>query len=94
MPEGIQKEYQEILNQLHSNVFLNRLKDHLNQDSRSDLNEEDASDLNDLARRLLVEDASPSIEREDIEKLLGDSKYRGYLLEATRSMMKHQSKEV
>lgn len=87
MPDGIQKEYQEILDQIHSNLFLERLKHHLDQDSRSDLNEADSSDLIDLARRLLVEDASPSIDNEVIQKLLEDEEFRNNLLEATRSMM-------
>tara|TARA_R110002167_G_scaffold207033_2_gene411209 strand:+ start:5469 stop:5744 length:276 start_codon:yes stop_codon:yes gene_type:complete len=87
MSGEIEKEYQAILNQLHSNVFLERLTDQLDPDGKSDWDEADSSELNDLARRLLVEDASPSIDNEVIQKLLEDEEFRNNLLEATRSMM-------
>ncbi|KAA0139163.1 hypothetical protein FYZ48_11015 [Gimesia chilikensis] len=88
MSEVTPTEYQDILNQIHSNVFWERLKDHLDPVDRSDLIENDASDLNDLVRRLLVEDESPSIEREVIQKFLEDEEIRDDLLKATRSFMK------
>lgn len=94
MPEGIQKEYQEILHQIHSDVFLERLKDHLDSDGRTDFLENDASDLLDLARRLIGDDVPALVDDEVIQKLLEDSEIRDDLLKATRSLMKHQSKEV
>ncbi|QDU05931.1 hypothetical protein V6x_56750 [Gimesia chilikensis] len=94
MSEEIPTEYQEILHQIHSNVFLERLKDHLDPVDRRYLNEGDASDLNDLVRRLLVEEASPSIGSEVIQKLLGDDGIRDDLLKATSKIMKSQSKEA
>jgi hypothetical protein len=90
MPDRIQKEYQDILNQIHSNVFWERLKDHLDPVDRSDLIENDASNLNYLVRRLLVEDVSPSIDSEVIQKFLEDED----LSQATRSLIKFQSKEA
>ena len=43
MPDEILKEYQAILDQLHSDVFLQHLTDHLDPDGKSDWNEADAS---------------------------------------------------
>lgn len=91
MPAENPKDRQEILNQLHSDVFLNRLKHHL--DGESNLSEKDASDLNDLARRLLVQDASPTIDTEDIQKLLKDDDIRDQLKQSIRHLIKPESKE-
>ncbi|MAX37947.1 MAG: hypothetical protein CME33_15435 [Gimesia sp.] len=88
MLEGIPDDNQEILNQLHSDVFLQRMKDHL--DGGTNLNENDASDLNETVRRLLVQDASPSIDTEDIQRLLKDDD----ISQAIASLIKSQNKET
>ena len=88
MLEGIPDDNQEILNQLHSDVFLQRMKDHL--DGGTNLNENDASDLNETVRRLLMEDASPSIDTEDIQRLLKDDD----ISQAIASLIKSQNKET
>ena len=88
MLEGIPDDNQEILNQLHSDVFLQRMKDHL--DGGTNLNENDASDLNETVRRLLVQDASPSIDTEDIQRLLKDDD----ISQDIASLIKSQNKET
>ena len=93
MSEEIPTEYQEILHQLHSDVFFERLKGHFVSVDRSDLNENDVSDLIDLARRLQVQDTPSSIDSEVIQKILEDSEIREDLLKATSDVMKSQSKE-
>lgn len=90
MPDGIPKDYQEILNQLHSNVFLNRLKNHMESDGRSDLNENETSDLIELSRRLQMQDASSSIDGKAVEMLLEDED----LFQAICTLIKSQSKEA
>ena len=92
MSERIPTEYQEILNQIHSNVFLDRLKDYL--DDGTNLNENGSSDLINLARRLQVQDTTSSFDSEDIQKLLEDKEFRDYLLEAIHTFIKYQSKET
>ena len=87
MPDEIPTEYREILNQLHSDIFLQRLTDHLDPDGKSDLNENVVSDLNNLVRRLLVEDASSPIDSEVFQNILGDDEVRDDLLKATRNIM-------
>lgn len=87
MSERIPTEYQEILDQLQSNVFLERLKDHL--DGGTNMNEKDTSDLINLARLLQKQDGSSSIKREEIKKFLeNESLYR-----SIRTLIKSQSKE-
>lgn len=88
MPEGIPREYQAILDQLHSDVFLNLLKDHLDPVDRSDLNENETSELIELVRRLVGDDVSASVDDEVIQKLLEDDEFRKKLLEATSNVMK------
>ena len=88
MPAENPKDRQEILNQLHSDVFLQRLIDHL--DGGTNLNENNhASDLIDLAQRLQKQDGSSSIKREEIEKLLENES----LYQAIRTLIKSQSKK-
>ncbi len=62
--------------------------DHL--DGGTNLNEKDASDLNETVRRLLVQDASPSIDTEDIQRLLKDDD----ISQAIASLIKSQNKET
>ncbi|MEQ8852813.1 hypothetical protein [Gimesia sp.] len=93
MTEGMPDDYQAILDQIHSNVFWERLKHHLDQDSRSDLDENSASELKDLVRRLQVQDESPSIDSEVIQKFLEDSEIRDNLLKATRNIMNSSTEE-
>lgn len=88
MSDGIPDDYQEILNQLHSDVFLQRMKDHL--DGGTNLNEKDAVELNELVRRLLVQDTYPPIDSENIQKLLED----GDISQAISSLIKYQNKET
>ncbi|MBN73811.1 MAG: hypothetical protein CME32_31530 [Gimesia sp.] len=94
MSKGIPQDYQEILDQIHSNVFLERLKDHFDSDGRRMLNERDASELIDLVRRLRVQDASPSIDRDAVEMLLGDEEIRDDLFKATRAIMKSNTENA
>ena len=94
MSEEIPTEYQEILHHLHSDVFFERLKDHLDPDGRSDLNEADASDLLDLARRLIGDDVSPTVDGDVIQKLLEYGEFRDSLVKATGKFAHHSSKEL
>lgn len=94
MPEGIPDDYQAILDQLHSDEFLQRLKSHMDPDGKSNIPETDETDLIDLVRRLQVQDASSSIDSKTVEMLLNDDEIRDNLLKATRSLMKSINKTV
>ncbi|QDT24435.1 hypothetical protein [Gimesia chilikensis] len=94
MPDDIPNDYQEILHQIHAEMFLRRLKHHLDPASEITMNENIVSDLNDLDLRLLVQDESPSTDSEVIQKFLEDDEFRDNLLMATRTLMKSQSKET
>jgi len=93
MSETNPQEHEQILHQLHADVLLDRLKDYLAPDCKSKLHEKDASDLKDIVRRLLAEDASPSIESEGIEKILKDDAIRDQLRQSIRHLIKPESKE-
>jgi len=84
MTDEPKQDYLEILHQIHADVFLDRLRDYVAQDG--DVPDKVASDLNDLAQRLLVQDASPSIDRKDIEKLLEDDAIRDQLKQSIRNL--------
>lgn len=58
MTDSIPKDYEEALYQIHADVFLERLRDFVAQDG--EVPDKVTSDLNDIVRRLLVEDAPPS----------------------------------
>ncbi|MAX38399.1 MAG: hypothetical protein CME33_17735 [Gimesia sp.] len=88
MSEPIPQDYQEILHQIHADVFLERLRDYVAQDG--DVPDEVTSDLKDIVRRFLMEDASPSIDNEDIQKLLVDDEIRDQLKQSIRHLIKSQ----
>ena len=91
MSEPNPPEYLQLLHQIHSDVFLERLRDYIDPDG--DAPENDESVLSDLVRRLLMEDTSPSIDRKDIEKLLEDDEIRDQLKQFIRHLINSQSKE-
>jgi len=91
MSEPNPQDYQEALNQIHADVFLERLGDYV--DSDGNVPDKVTSDLSDLVRRLLMEASSPSIDRKDIEKLLEDEEIRDQLKQSIRHLIKPQSKE-
>lgn len=91
MTEALKQDHQEILNQIHSDIVLDGLRDYVDPDG--DVPEKVASDLNDLTERLLVHDSSLSIERTKIEKLLEDDEIRDELKQSIRNLIKSQSKE-
>ena len=91
MTDSIPKDHQEILNQIHADVFMDRQRDHLDPDG--DVPDKVASDLSDLARRLLVTDAPVSIDRKDLEKLLEDDAIRDQLKQSIHNLIKPQSNE-
>lgn len=93
MSEPNPQEHEQLLHQIHSDVFLERLKDYIDPDSRSKLHKKDASDLNDIVRRLLIEDSSPSIGSDDLEMLLKDDAFRDQLKQSTHHLSNSQSKE-
>ena len=91
MTDKLSQEYQQILHQIHADVFLDRLRDYVDPDG--DVPDKVASDLNDLAQRLLVQDASPSIDRKDIEKLLEDDEIRELLKQSIHNLIQSQPEE-
>ncbi|MEQ8853623.1 hypothetical protein [Gimesia sp.] len=91
MTDKLPQEYQQIFHQIHSDIVLGRLRDYLDPDG--DVPEIIATDLNDLAQRLLVDDAPASIDRKDIKKLLKDDAIRELLKQSIRHLTKSQSKE-
>ena len=93
MTETNPQEHEQILHQLHADVLLERLKDYLDPDCKSKLHEKDASDLKDIVRRLLAEDASPSLDSEDIQKVLVDCEIQNQLKQSIRHLINSQSKD-
>ena len=84
MTDGPKQDYQEILHQILSDIVLKRLRDYVDPDV--EVPAKDLTDLHNLAERLLVQDASPSIDRKDIEKLLKDDEIRELLKQSIRNM--------
>lgn len=91
MTETYPPEYEQLLHQIHSEVFLERLRDYIDPDG--DVPENDESDLSDLVRRQFLEDAPASIDLKDIEKLLENEEIRDQLNQSIRPLIKSQSEE-
>lgn len=85
------QEHEQILHQLHAEIVLERMGDYVDSDGNAP--EKDESDRRDLDRRLLMEASSPSIDRKDIEKILGNGEFRDQLKQSIRHLIKPQSKE-
>ena len=84
MTDEPKQDHQEILNQIHAEIVLERLRDYVAQDG--DVPEKDATDLNYLAQRLLVGDTPACIDRKDIEKLLESDEIRDQLKQSIRNL--------
>ena len=91
MTDSIPQGYQEILHQIHSDIVLERLEEYVDLDG--DIPDKVTSDLSDLVRRLLMEASSPSIDRKDIVKMLGNGEIRDQLKQSIRHLMIPKSKE-
>ena len=91
MTDSTPQDYQEALHQIHAEIVLERLGDYV--DSDGDAPDKVASDLSDTVRRLLIEDASPSIDSEYIRKILKDDEIRDQLKQSIRRLINSQSKE-
>ena len=91
MTDSIPQGYQEILHQIHSDIVLERLEEYVDLDG--DIPDKVTSDLSDLVRRLLMEASSPSIDRKDIVKMLGNGEIRDQLKQSIRHLIIPKSKE-
>lgn len=91
MTEPYPHEYEQLLHQIHADVFLERLRDYIDPDG--DVHEKATSDLSDLAERLLMEDSSLSIDSEYFQKLLEDDEIRDQLKQSICDLIKSQSKK-
>lgn len=91
MTKNYPHEYEQVLHQIHADVFLERLGEYIKPDG--EVPDKVTSDLSDLVRRLLMEASSPSIDRKDIQKLLKDGEIRDQLKQSIRNLIKSQSKD-
>lgn len=81
---------QDILDQVFSEAFFNRLRDYVDSDDRMNVLQEGTSDLTESIQRHLVDDAPSLIDNEDAEKILGSDDFRDHLFQAITQLMKSQ----
>lgn len=86
------QDYHKLLHQIHSEVFLERLRDCVDPDNRSKVLQEGYSDLTARVQHL-INDSPSSIDKEAVEKILVPEEGQNDLWKATRNLLKNPDED-